>query len=180
MISALNGSGCDDVHGLSRQDAAGRSLVLSGRPDLRSADAPACRRNHPRKAVPAPASGASLFLACRNGKMGRAQGRLRSHRAGDLCRARQPEEDRARQERRGDQGDLHRRPARSSPKSSSSRCTSSCSSRCAKTGATIPSASARWGSSFRSKRQAPATAPFHRAFKSTRCSSFFASSLRSL
>ena len=55
MISALTGSGCDDLLDYLAEDAAGRPLVLSGRPDLRPADAPARRRDHPRKAVSAPA-----------------------------------------------------------------------------------------------------------------------------
>ncbi len=50
MISAENGSGCDDVMDYLAEDPAGRPLVLSGGPDFRSADAPARGRNHPREA----------------------------------------------------------------------------------------------------------------------------------
>ena len=82
-------------------------------------------------------------LARRDREVGGEEGRLVRIEQIDLCRARQPEEDRARQGGRDDQG-ISGVPRRRSPRSSSSRCTSSCSSRCARTGATTPSATARW------------------------------------
>jgi GTP-binding protein Era len=71
MVSALTGSGCKDVLDYLAKKPAGRSLVLSGRPDLRPADAPARGRNHPRKALSQAAPGTALFLACRDGEVGR-------------------------------------------------------------------------------------------------------------
>ena len=54
MVSALNGDGTADLHRLYRR-AMPQALALPGRPDRRSADALAGRRNHPRKADDPPA-----------------------------------------------------------------------------------------------------------------------------
>ena len=127
MVSALTGSGCARPARLSRRGAAGRPLVLSRGSGLRPADAPARRRDHPRKALSAPASGTALFLACRDREVGGEEGRLGAHRAGDLCRARQPEEDRARPQGRDDPRDRPGVAAWRSPRSSNRRCICSCS-----------------------------------------------------
>ena len=71
------------------------------------------------------------------------------HRADDLCRARKPAQDRARQGRADHQGDRRGGAQGNRRDRRAPRCTCSCSSRCARAGATTPSATARWGWSFR-------------------------------
>ncbi len=88
MISALTGSGCDDLmEFLAQRLPEGPGTTPRTRsPTCRCASS---RRDHAREALPAPASGASLFIDRRDRALGAEAGRLGAHRADDLCRARQ-------------------------------------------------------------------------------------------
>ena len=101
MVSALSGDGVDDLQALARRACAGRARGSIRR--IRSADAPlrASRgRDHAREAVPAAAPGIALSVDGRDRELEGAARRLGAHRADDLCRARKPAQDRARQGRR--------------------------------------------------------------------------------
>ena len=145
MISALDGLGLRRSRRVARRGAARGALVLSRGPDVRPADAPARRRDHPREALSAgftrscPIPPPSRPSGGRKGRTARSAS-SRSSMSSATARRRSCWAGRARRSRRS-----ARPRARNSPKSSSGRSTSSCSSRCAPAGATIPSATAKWG-----------------------------------
>ena len=146
MVSALNGSGTAGSSKYLAAEDAGGPVALSGRPGGRRAAALHGRRDDAREDLRAPARGASLCLDGRDRELGRAEGRLRQDRPGDLCRARQPEGHRARQGRPDHQAPRPDGAEEMESAVRAARCTCSCSSRCARTGPRTRSACATWGS----------------------------------
>ena len=100
MISALTGDGVADVKSWLAAHVPPEAVALSRGPDHRRAAAPARGRDHPREALSAAAPGIALSVDGRDRGVEGARGRLDPHRADDLCRAREPAQDRARQGRR--------------------------------------------------------------------------------
>jgi GTP-binding protein Era len=104
MISALNGSGCKDL-----MDYLAKTLPEGPwyYPEDQISDLPmrqlAAEITREKLFLRLP-PGTALCLACRDGKLGREEGRLGAHRAGHLCRAREPEEDRPWPQGRDHQG----------------------------------------------------------------------------
>ncbi len=144
MVSALSGDGVDDLRRTLARDGAAGTVPLSRRPDVGCADAASGGRDHPGKDLPQAAPGIAVSIHRRDRQLDRAQGQIRSHRADHLCRARKPAQDRARQGRRHHQVDRRGLAQGDRRDSWASPCICSCSSRCAKTGATIPTATAKW------------------------------------
>ena len=105
MISALKRRRRRRRAAMARRACAGRAVALSRGRGVRCAAAPARRRNHPREALPQAAPGTAVPVDGRDRELDGAQGRLGADRADDLCRAREPAQDRARQGRAVDQGD---------------------------------------------------------------------------
>jgi GTP-binding protein Era len=105
--SALTGDGVERLKAwLARMRR--RAVALSGGPDFRRADAPASRRRSRARKLFDRLHQELPYQATVETIVEGAARRLGAHRADDLCGARKPAQDRARQGRRDHQGDRRR------------------------------------------------------------------------